>query len=285
MSLSTFLKTKTKNIMIYSIKQAPDDFASSLGLDNYDRSRMPGCFDMYQAAKDATGRYITGLTPEEVQTLSTPAMDLSDTSPYWEKFAVVIKSDENKILDSDKVLDYISYKLLVANKYVAPSKEDLDSYDFANASYYFYNEPEEDARRITGMKKKDSAKSVLLKMADDKEKMLLYGQYLEGIKYTERLKEATLYRMLSEYIDESEDNIKSFLDATSKSPHELQAKIIVDKALKKKLIRKSQVGKNKYVYQYGQVTLGSTIEDVYNNLINNTEFAPELEALKKEVDK
>lgn len=268
--------------MIYTIKQAPDDFAESTGLAKYGRSRMPGCFDSYQAGKTRDGKYITGLTNEEVEALSTPSMDLSPNSDFWKSFMVTIVSDSPRVFNGANPIDYISYKLLVANNYVAPDKESLDDYTYANAAYYAYVQADEDAKEISSTKKKDKARSLLLDIADNKEKMLLYGQYLEGIKYDSKLHEPTIYKMLRQYIDENVENVNLFLSLFDKSPQELQAKILIDKALKRKLIKKTQSGKGKHIYQYGQVTLGNTIEEVYRNLAS-VEFAPELSSIQKEL--
>lgn len=271
---------------IYILKQAPDDYAESTGLAKYGRSRMPGCTDVYQAAMDRAGNYITGLTEDELTELKNKTIyDLSNVSDFWKSFKVVIPTDRDKIFNTNiNPIDYVSYKMLIANGYAAPSKEALSDFKYKDALYYVHSQEQEDAKEVSTLKKKDKARSLLLDIANDKEKMLLFGQYLEGVKYDSKLEEPTLYRMLRAFIDSSTENTLLFLSLFDKDINELQTKILIDKALKRRLISKVSSGKGKYIYQYGQVTLGSEIEDVYKNL-SNIEFAPELDSIRKELNK
>ena len=265
--------------MIYTIKQAPDEFAESSGLSKYGRSRMPGCVDTFQAALDSSGRFITGLTDEDVEKLSTPYNDYSNTSNFWKTFAVIIPADDVKSFNSSNPIEYVGYKMLVANGYVAPNKEALYEPQYSKSLYYSYSQDYEDAQEMSNVKKKDKAKSLLLEISDDKERMVLYGSYLEGIKYSSKFNEDTLYKMLRAYIDKGIKETQSFIDVFEKDIVELQSKIFIDKALKRRLIKKANIGRGKYAYQYGQVTLGDTIEEVYKNL-TSPELALELKSIQ-----
>lgn len=269
----------------YIIRQAPvDDYSDPTGLGKYGRSRMPGCRDTFQAAIDPSGKFITGLTEEETAAFSNSIYDYGNTSDFWKTFNVVISSDNDKLLSSEVPIEYISYKMLIANGYVAPSKEALSDYRYKDAMYYVHVQEDEDAKELSSHKKKDKARALLLGIDDNKDKMLLYGQYLEGLKYNNRLGESTIYKMLRSYIDSSVGNAINFIELFDKPIEELQTKIIIDKALKRRLIVKNQLSKGNIAYQYGQVTLGGSIEELYKNLAN-IEFASELKQIKDELDK
>jgi len=295
-----FLKTKKTIMATVLIRQIPDDYSDATGLSRYNRSRMPGCKDIFQAAVNLDGRYVTGLDedaysikPEEREKIKSLRLslekrigkDLKGNSNYWEDFRVTIDSDKPKIFNTENPLDVISLKVLVANKYVAPDKESVSNLDYKEAAYYAYTEESEAAEEIITRKKRDKALSQLLDISENKEKMVLYGQYLEGVKYSDKLSEPTLYKMLRAYIEDKEiKNAINFLDALETTVQEIQQKIIVDKALKQRIINRNSIGGKKYVYQYGQITVGSTIEEVYTNLAL-PDFAPELLSIKKELDK
>lgn len=283
---------------IVLIRQIPDDYADSTGLSKYGRSRMPGCRDIFSASLGNDGRFVTDLDEdahglvanhEEVLALrksleQKTGKDLSGTSDFWKDFRVVISSDKPKVFDTTNPMDTISLRVLIANKDIAPSKEDAYTAAYKDAQYYAYTEEAEDAEEISSRKKRDKAVAHLLNISEQKEKMLLYGQYLEGLKYTEALGADTLYKMLRAYI-ESKDikNSINYLSVTTKSVEELQIKNLIDRALKQRLINKVGIGNKKQTYQYGQITVGTTIEEVYKNLAS-PDFAPELLAIKKELE-
>lgn len=285
---------------IVQIKQIPDDYAESTGLAKYNRSRMPGCRDGFQASVNIDGRFVTGIddeaygvTREKAEKLKEKRVNLEKLtgkkldalSDYWETFLVEIYADSPKTYNLDNAVDYISYNLLIANRFVAPTKDDAFTAAYKDAQYYAFTEEGEADEELTVRKKRDKALSALLGISENKEKMLLYGQYLEGIKYSDKFSPDTLYKMLRTYIDDKDvKKSLNFLNALEISVEEMQQKIIVDRALKQRLISKVGTGSKKQVYQYGQVTLGSTLEEVYKNL-SSPDFAPELMALQNELRK
>lgn len=281
------------------IKQIPDDYAESTGLAKYNRSRMPGTVDRFMADINVDGRRVTGIDDggygvdrEKAEKLAEiranlekkTQQNLDVNSPFWEKFIIEIYADQPKVFNTELPYDDIAFKMLVANRFVAPSKADISNPSFRDAQYYAFTEEGEVEEEITLRKKRDRALVQLLDMSDNKEKMILYGQYLEGLKYHSKLLENTLYKMLRAYIDDKEmKNASNFLEAVKKSPEEIQQKIIVDKAIKQRLINRVGIGGKKSVYQFGNVTIGNTIEEVYKNLAT-PDFAPELMSLKKELE-
>ena len=281
------------------IRQIPDDYSESTGLAKYNRSRMPGCKDSFSPALNPDGRFATnldekafGLSSDESAKIlelrksleERTGKDLSAISDYWKDFTVVIDSDKPKMFDTSNAMDVIAYNVLVSNKNVAPSKEDAYTPEYMDAQYYAYTEEGEDAEETSNRRVRDKAISALLGVSEDKSKMLLYGQYLEGLKYTDKLKTDAIFKMLRAYIeDKNTKNSVNFLAAMAKSVEELQTKNIIDRAIKQRLINKVGVGNKKQVYQFGQVTLGVTAEEVYKNL-SSPDFVPELMALKNELD-
>lgn len=282
------------------IKQIPDDYADSTGLAKYNRSRMPGCRDRFSPAQNPDGRYVTGLDEEsfivkteaerekiKAERLSLQKMtgkDLTGVSPFWETYQVTLYSDQPKMFNTANPMDKIALSVLIANCNVAPDKEAAYTPLYRDAQYYAYTEEQEETEEISVRKKRDTAIVELVKIQDSKDRLLLYGQYLEGLKYTDKLGIDTLYKMLRAYIEDKEiKNAGNFLEALKLSVEELQQKVIVDRAIKQRLISKVKTGKV-WVYQYGRVTLGATLEEVYKNM-TLPEFASDLMSLKKEVEK
>jgi hypothetical protein len=273
---------------LYLIRQAPDDYADSTGLSKYERSRMPGCTDVCQAYYDeGRGEYHTGLSDDEARVYGEKIhRDLSKSSDFWKTYSVSIYADEPPKFNTDLPVDVVAYKMLLANGYVAPSKEHLSRAEYRNTQYYAFTAEGEVKEEVRNSKQRDKALAKLVTIADNKDKLVLYGQYLEGLKYNEKMHEDTLYNQLRAYVMAKDlQNAKNFLAAFDKSAEEMQRKVIVDRALKARLITINKVGgkSGKNVYQYGQVTLGSKIEDVYANLAK-VDFAPELMAIKEELE-
>jgi hypothetical protein len=281
------------------IKQLPDDYADAMGLSKYNRSRMPGTFDRFSAGINEDGRYATNLDEEsitvapekkeEIKALRESLAkkinrDISGTSDFWKEFTVLIYSDKPKIFNTEIPQDIISYNMLVANKYIAPSKEAAETPEYKDSQYYAYTEEGEVSEEVNNRKLRDRAVVELLNISENKEKMLLYGQYLEGLKYSDKLKENDLYKLLRAYIeDKNIKNTVNFLSALKEPIEKLQVKAIIDRSIKQHLITRSNAGKKAQVYQYGKVTLGTSLEEVYQNLCL-PDFAPELLSLKNIIE-
>lgn len=284
---------------IVLIRQLPDEYAEATGLAKHNRSRMPGTLDRFSAAVNTDGRFVTGLDEESInvptnkreevkalrESLSQKTgKDLSGLSPFWQEFQVAISSDKPRIFNTENPMDLISFSLLVANRYAAPNKEAINTVEYKDAQYFAYTEEGEISEETSALKQRGKAQAALLEISENKDKMLLYGQYLEGLKYTNKLSTDNLYKMLHAYIaDRDIKNSQNFLNATKEPLDKLQTKTIVDKALKSRLIARVSVGNKQYVYQYGQITLGTTLEDLYKNM-NLPDFAPELISLKKDIE-
>lgn len=290
--------------MIYDkviIKQIPDDLAELTGLNKYNRSKMPKTGDFFQVAIEG-GRFVTGIDEDSLQVNRLPehekeekkkeikalreslesltGKDLSATSSFWELFGISVSSDNDLILNKSNPMDIVRYHALIANGYAAPDKASASLPQYRNAKYFCFVEERANEEEVSTQMKRDRARSELLNLSDDSDKMVLVGQYLEGDKYKDGMSPKTLYKMLSDYINSvnEPDNLKRFVKAVGLPVEELQFKVLVDRAIKKRLI--------KFVdglYQRGQVTLGKTPMDVYTNL-KTPEYATELYSIRQELE-
>jgi hypothetical protein len=287
------------------IKQIADDVASQFGLQKYSRSKLPGTYDTLSPAVGQDGRTITGIDEDameinlirddkerekrkkEIKALRLSLekalggdTDLSATSEYWDDFYVKISSDNDLVLNRVNPKHVINYNVLVANGYAIPSIKETSEPKYKNAKYYCYSEEVSKKDTVSSQKKRDEARSKLLEISENKDYMIMLGQYLEGPRYNEKNTVDDLYTMLSSYIDNlrEPDNLYKFTKAIKKPVDELQFKIIIDKAIRGKVIRFSEG-----YYQRGQVTLGKDIEQVYNNL-RSPEFASEFLSIKQELE-
>ena len=283
------------------IKQKPDEYAIAVGLSKYNKSKLPQCIDRLQVI-EFNGRFITGIDEnsydimriyddvarnekqEEIKKLreyleKAINKDLSATSDFWKTFTISISSDSDLVLNKTNPYDVIRFYALIANRYAAPSKREVSNPEFLNCKYYAFFEDVEKNEEVTLRKKRDKARGKLLDISEDKNLMILYGQYLEGFKYRKELKTDTLYEMLANYIDSKDlKNAERFLKAIEKPLSEIQFKVNIDRAIKKKVVKY----RDGY-YQRGNVTLGKSIDDVYKNL-SDPEFAMEYHSIKEELE-
>ena len=271
--------------MIYNIRQKLDKNSKSIGLDAYGRSRMPFTSVSYVPFYDERRMtYRTGLTKEEeVKYSALLKEDLSSQSKYWNNFRVQFSADTPVYkFDMDAPLDYLKFKMLVANGLVCPDIDEAGAPEYAGAQYIAYTEDAVSKKDTDRNIRIDTAVSELLKIKDNKDKMLLYGRYLEGFKYSPSMNVSSLYNLLREYINASKDNAERFLQTIKMDVEDIQVKIVVDNAVKAGYIKKSAVGKGKHVYQYGSATLGSTLKEVYANL-EKPEFSPDLMSIREKI--
>lgn len=285
------------------IKQIPDSNPTAINLEKYNRSRFPNCSDVYCPALLPDGRYVTGLDPEglDILTISDPderdakiaeaealvsdlskklRKDLSPTSSFWDNFQIKINTNNDLVLSKINPLDVIKYHVLVANGYVAPSKEQAGDTRYLNASYYCHIDEVEATKNVSNRKLIDKAKGELTKLADNKEMLYIIGCYLEGTRYKKTMSANTLYLMLSDFIEDRKnpENIQAFLNATKLSVEDLQYKVTVETAIRKKII-KYKDGQ----YYRGGVNLGKNALEVFNNL-KNPDFANEFIQIHEEVN-
>lgn len=285
------------------VKQIPDDYASMTGLHKYNRSKMPKTIEFLQVGIGLDGSYITGLDEDslEINKISDPETrearreevkalreslekrlkkDLSPTSTFWETFGVSLSSDSDLILNKSNALHVVMYNALVANHYMAPDKDSASLPQFRNAKYFAHVEEREQEEQAVDKLSKAKASAKLLDLYDNPDHLVLVGQYLEGDKYKDGMSPKTLFNMLSTYVENKKepDNLKRFMKAADLDVEDLQFKITIDRAIKKKVIQYKGG-----VYQRGAATFGKTPADVYSNL-RKPEFASDFLQIKDEVE-
>lgn len=263
------------------IKQVADSNSAAMGLENYNRSRFPGTTEAMQVAQYQDGRFLTGLSDELAKTLGEKLNeDLSETSKFWERFIMSLGSDQDKVLMADRPYDVLQYHALIANGYVAPSKEEASHPQYLSAKYYCHIDEVEEDKTISNRKLIDKAKASLFSIEQNKDLLFLIGTYLEGARFKKNMKSDTLYGMLSDYIEDKKnlDNPQLFLKAFNTPVEDLQFKVTVEVAIRKKII-KFKEGQ----YYRGGVNLGRTVLDVIQNL-NTPEFANEFIQIHEEVN-
>jgi len=212
-------------------------------------------------------------------------IELGPHSDFWNSFFIPL-SDEEFYLDPLNPMDRLKEKFLVANRYAAPSKEDIyNNEDFNNCIFYLFREEEEMSKKATKQKRKDHAKSKLYILNEENpNKLKIVAAYLFGFANQSELTVDKAYSLVTEFIEDKDEtiqrkNIEIFLDIASKTPEELSTKLILDKAIKKRII----TSKNK-IYRRGDFPLGNSYEEALEYL-SSPENSGELHSLIKEVDK
>lgn len=287
------------------IKQIPDDYAAMTGLHKYGRSKMPKTFEFLQVGLGPDGRALTGIDEEaySVNSIADPEArekkkeellalrlslqkltqkDLSATSNYWDSFGIHLSSDSDLILNKNNPQHVIIYHAMIANGYAAPDYASASHPHYRNAKYFCFVEERANKEEVNVTRAKDKARAKLVEISENHDLMVLIGQFLEGDKYKAGMSDDTLYKMLSNYIEDKKDsdNIKRFVKAVSTPIEDLQFKIVVDRAIKKKIIRYDA---KSGLYQRGQVTLGKTPMDVYSNL-RSPEYATEFLSIQNDME-
>ena len=289
--------------MIVEVKQYADDNAVSIGLDKYNRSKLPGTFEILQPAKGYDGRWLTGIDEDaleinsirdtdtreklKAETLKTRldlqsllGVDLSATNnEYWSKYKV--KLADTVSLDLTNPRKKIDYYVLIANRYAAPEFGVLSNPEYQRSKYYVSRKEEETRERVITAKVKDEARAKLLELSTNYDKMVLIARYLLGARRIKHgMDEGAIYEDLSNFINDPKEknNVSKFTQAVSKSVEELQYKLTLDEAIRMNIVKVTA----QYV-QRGNATYGKNLKEAieYLSEIGN---AAEFASLKEEVE-
>ena len=220
---------------------------------------------------------------EELQTLLN--VNLETNSTFWDVFYVILEEEQQ--LDPINAMDRLKEIFLVANRFVAPSRESIDDDEkYQNCVYYVYREEVEISKKAEKQLLSDKASSSLFTIHEnDPHKLKILASYLFGYNTESGLNLQQAYVKLREYITIAEtdrqlsENIKTFLNAVKKSNEELMTKIIFDKAVRKKLI----TSKNG-IYKFNDEAIGNSYDEAIEWL-SSPENSSDLVSLKKQVDK
>jgi hypothetical protein len=211
--------------------------------------------------------------------------NLDPNSDFWNDFYIPLSNSDAELeLDPTNPMDRLKERYLVANFYVAPSREDIENNeDYHNAIFYLHREKDETTKTVKVQKDKDKARGKLAILAEDSpNKLMTVASYIFGYSFEGESDDA--YKKLSEYLEDADPrkqkkNIQNFLDVVSKDQDELSIKLILDKAIKKRVI--SFKGN---IYRRGDVIFGNSYDEALEYL-SSAENSGELVSLKKEVDK
>lgn len=208
---------------------------------------------------------------------------LTPDSDFWKEFFVVL--EEDRILDPQNPRDILHEKFLIANRYVAPSLESVETDpDYYNCLFYIHREKEETSKKAQNQRKIDKAISELYILAEKNPNKLqqvsadIFGYNAEEVSSDEA------YVKLKEYLEVTDEklrksNISRFLDTIEKTPEQMMIKKIFDKSLKKRFIS-ARGG----IYRRGDQVLGNNYEEALE-FLGLPENSSELLSLKKEVDR
>lgn len=212
-------------------------------------------------------------------------VDLTPGSTYWSEFVIVL-DDEEVDLDFSNPLDRVKEKFLIANGYVAPAKEDIeDDEKYHNTIFYLFREAEESTKKVEKAKQADKANASLYTMYENNPaKLTITAQYLLGHAINADVNVDTAYTKLRDFIETIDANKKrvnliAFLEAIDKTPEQMATKIILDKAIKRQII-KARGG----IHRRGEVILGNSYGEALEYLLS-VENSAELNSLNREVEK
>lgn len=221
---------------------------------------------------------------EELEGLLGRELDLN--SDFWSEFYLVLE-DGNELYPDTNPMHRLIMVFLVANKKVAPSLEDIyvEESEFSKCLFYFHREKEEQSKAATKQRAIDKVVGKLNVIADENTKRLIgIYSYLFGYNPGGEVSPDAAYLKIKELlqIKDSEQlklNLERVTEAIDITPEKLNTKIILDKAIKKRVI--SSKGN---VYRRGDALLGDNYEEALEYLMS-PENSAELVSLKKEVDK
>lgn len=123
----------------------------------------------------STGKYATGLTPEEAEKYGKLlGVNLSDTfnpnepHPYWStKPASIRLYNHTFILDTDKPAEFVKVKNLKAHKKVANSLKEWQDGKWPDATHVIFDETEEVNMKASKIALKNEAIVFLTKLSDE----------------------------------------------------------------------------------------------------------------------
>lgn len=266
---------------LYVVKQISNSFTKDLFAANYDPSTVgkeigigeftvfPNCLRTANPYKDATGKFITGLTKEEeVEYGGALGIDLSPRSDVWgmgELRATISSPKTNEVIfDPSNAKHAVQIKFLLANGFVAPKKESIkEDPKYKNTVFYFSNDEEEETRTMRVMELKEEIGSEIYRMRHQKEKMLLIANKV-GIAVREAFTEATLYKLLVSYKDELKalDRMEAFKKILSTKAEDLQADYYVVQSIGKLIKYDADNG----YYTFNNNVLGKNREEIVQEL-------------------
>lgn len=210
--------------------------------------------------------------------------DLTPDSAYWSDFILIL--EDELTLDPMNPKDQLIERVLIANRYVAPSEDDIKNDErFHGSMFYMYREEEVMTKNAQKQKEKDAATARLFTLNEDNPaKLKIVAAYIFGFDANIDLSVEEAYMKLKDFIsipdeDEQKKNVSVFMESCKKSPEEMMTKQIFDRAIKKKIVTSRG-----NIYRRGDEVYGNNYDEALEYL-GLPEHSGELASLKKAVDK
>jgi len=219
---------------------------------------------------------------EDLERLLGRELDIN--SEYWNDFYIVI--EDGVVLDPTNPMHQLIETFLIANHKVAPDQETIEeNEDFANCLFFFFREQEEVSKTAKSSQKKDKAVAKLFTINESNpDRLIKIYSYLFGYDAKNEVSPSQAYVKIKELLDVTEknaltQNIEKVIAALDLKPEELNTKLTLDKAIKKRIVTSKG-----NIYRRGDIILGNNYEEALEYLMS-PENSAELVSLKKEVDK
>lgn len=219
---------------------------------------------------------------KELETLLN--VDLDSTSPFWDDFYVIV--EDGLVLDQTNPRHRVNEIFLVANKIVAPNEEAIQNDEnFQSCLFFIHREELETSKAAKKALDIDKVTSQVYNIAETAPARLLnIYSYLFGYDAKGSVLADTAYLKIKELLtvtnkEDLKKNLKRVKEAVDMKPENLNTKITLDKAIKKKIV--STKGN---IYRRGDIILGNDFDEALEYL-SASENSAELISLKKEVDK
>lgn len=220
---------------------------------------------------------------EELERLLGRELDV--TSDFWDEFFFIV--EDGVTLDPTNPMHRVVEKFLIANKKVAPNEEAIEDSEgeYSNCLFFFYREEEEVDKTAKNSLKKDRAVAKLVNVNENSpERLVKIYSYLFGYDAKNEVSPTQAYVKIKEMLDVTDkntltQNIEKVLAVMNLKPEELNTKLVLDKAIKKRIVTTKG-----NIYRRGDIILGNDYDEALDYLMS-PENSAELVSLKKEVDK
>jgi hypothetical protein len=274
-----------------SIKQIPDLSASVIGLEKYNRSKIPGTFDIVYPSKGSDDRWMTGIDEESRDLLELinkdekegkskqkeilklrlelqarlGVRDLSAISDYWKDYR--IRLDQLKEMDLSNPKHQLAIRVLVANRCLMPDLGYRNKPQYLRTKFYLHNEISENDRKVTSTADKDKAFAELYNLFKTENpklhliaKLLFRGRQLDGMPFS------TLYTNFKVWLatETKQENSILFNDLIDMPVDLLTVRNTILTASERGLI----VTKSKKLH-FREHMLGRSMDEVYRNMLKD----------------
>jgi len=268
--------TKFQTFVVRPKISLTDEDPVSKALGNYKMSKFAGCPDNFIGAvydRDLK-RYVTGLDENHPSVLSlsqeemiAKQKEIVEERTHLEKELGVtlhhtneefwsnldIKIDSNKIFSTANPLDRVILKVIEAGKILPFSKEDCDDPTYNGINFYIGKEYEdvEDKNKLRGRERQIARK--LDELLENFSYAIEIGKYLSIAGISEKMPQANLEDLLSDYLEKKSGNKDLFLDAVKEKREFIQLSNLWKEFKAKRLVEFSNG-----VFYSGKVALGKT---------------------------